>query len=50
VTRSASKSGRVLERRRSERVDSVIEDPEVDQELMRRLAARSGLWVPLVAR
>jgi signal transduction histidine kinase len=50
VTPSASKSGRVLERRRSERVDSVIEDPEVDQELMRRLAARSGLWVPLVAR
>ncbi len=50
VARSASKSGRVLERRRSERLDSVIEDPEVDQELMRRLAARSGLWVPLVAR
>jgi signal transduction histidine kinase len=50
VARSTSKSGRVLERRRSERLDSVIEDPEVDQDLMRRLAARSGLWVPLVAR
>jgi signal transduction histidine kinase len=48
--RAASKSGRVLERGRSERVDSVLDDPEVDHEVMRRFGARSGLWVPLVAR
>jgi signal transduction histidine kinase len=48
--RTASKSGRVLERGRSERVDSVLDDPEVDHDVMRRLRARSGLWVPLVAR
>jgi signal transduction histidine kinase len=47
---NASKSGRVLERRRSERVDSVIDDPEVSREVTRRLAARSGIWVPLIAR
>jgi signal transduction histidine kinase len=50
MSSSGSKSGRVLERRRSERVDSVLEDPEVNREITRRLAARSGLWVPLVAR
>jgi signal transduction histidine kinase len=50
MSSSGSKSGRVLERRRSERVDSVLDDPEVNREITRRLAARSGLWVPLVAR
>jgi signal transduction histidine kinase len=35
---------------RSERSDSVLDDPEVDHEIMRRFGARSGLWVPLVAR
>jgi signal transduction histidine kinase len=50
MPRAASKSGRVIERGRSERVDSVLDDPEVDHEVMRRLGARSGLWVPLVAR
>src|SRR5207253_7078203 len=39
-----------LERRRSERVDSVLEDPEVNREVTRRLAARTGVWVPLVVR
>jgi signal transduction histidine kinase len=48
MSSSGSKSGRVLERRRSERVDSVLDDPEVNREITRRLAARSGLWVPLV--
>jgi two-component system, NarL family, sensor histidine kinase DevS len=48
IRRSTSKSGRVLERRRSERVDSILEDPEVDQELARRFAATSGLYVPLI--
>jgi signal transduction histidine kinase len=46
--RAGSKSGRVLERRRSERVDSILEDPEVDRQLSRRLETRTGLWVPLL--
>ena len=50
MPRAASKSGRVIERGRSERVDSVLDDPEVDHEVMRRLGARTGLWVPLIAR
>jgi len=45
-----SKSGRVLGRRRSERVDSVLDDPEVDQLVTRQLGARTGLWVPLIVR
>jgi signal transduction histidine kinase len=44
----ASKAGRVLERGRSERVDSVLEDPEVDQQAARRLGVHSGIYVPLV--
>jgi signal transduction histidine kinase len=47
---SSAKSVRVLERRRSERVDSLIDDPEVDQEFTRRLGARTGLFVPLIVR
>jgi len=47
---SASKTGRVFERRRSERVDSVLEDPEIDQQVARRLGIHSALFVPLVAR
>jgi signal transduction histidine kinase len=47
---SSAKSMRVLERRRSERIDSLIDDPEVDQEFTRRLGARTGLFVPLVVR
>jgi signal transduction histidine kinase len=43
-----SKSGRVLVSRRSERVDSLLADPDVHQGISRRLGARSGLWVPLV--
>ena len=50
LSRSASKSGRVLERARSERVDSVIDDPDVDPETTRLVGARSGLWVPLIVR
>ena len=48
MSRSSSKSGRVLDRQRSETVDSVLEDPEVNREVTRRLAARTGLWVPLL--
>jgi signal transduction histidine kinase len=50
LSRSGSKAGRVLDRRRSERLDSVLDDPEVNREITRRLAARTGLWVPLVVR
>ncbi len=45
-----SKAGRVLERGRSERIDSVLDDPEVDQSAARRLGAHSALYVPLVVR
>ena len=48
LERSGSKCGRVLERRRAERVDSLLDDPEVDQDAARRLGARTGLYVPLV--
>jgi signal transduction histidine kinase len=46
--RHGSKSGRVLDRRRSERVDSTLEDVEVDQEVARRMGLRSGLFVPMI--
>jgi two-component system, NarL family, sensor histidine kinase DevS len=45
-----SKTLRVLERRRSERVDSTLDDPEVDQDAARRMGMRSALYVPLVLR
>jgi len=48
ISRTASKSGRVLERRRSERVDSVLDDAEIDRTISRLTGARTGLWVPLV--
>src|SRR5919204_1693955 len=50
LPRSLSKAGRVLERRQSERIDSILDDPEVHQETTRQLAATSGLYVPLLAR
>ena len=50
LDKDASKVGRVLARRRSERVDSMIEDLEVDQEVGRRLGARTGLYVPMILR
>jgi signal transduction histidine kinase len=49
LERAGSKSGRVLERQRAERVDSLGEDAEVDQDAARALGARAGLYVPLVA-
>ena len=45
-----SKTGRVLQRGRSERVDSVLDDPEIDQQAARRMGIRSALYVPLVVR
>jgi signal transduction histidine kinase len=45
-----SKTGRVLERRRSERVDSLIDDIEMDQEAGRKMGARTGVFVPMMLR
>jgi signal transduction histidine kinase len=45
-----SKTAHVMERGRSERVDSLLEDPEVNQDVARRLGANTGLYVPLRAR
>jgi signal transduction histidine kinase len=50
LERAGSKSGRVLERRRAERVDALLDDPEVDHAVARPLAARTGLYVPLLLR
>jgi two-component system, NarL family, sensor histidine kinase DevS len=49
-SRDNSKAGRVLTRRQSARIDSLLDDPEVDQEEARKIGARTGLYVPLVAR
>jgi signal transduction histidine kinase len=43
-----SKTGHVLARGRSERVDSMFDDPEVLVEVARRFEAVTGLYVPLV--
>ncbi len=48
LSRAGSKSGRVLDRRRSERIDSTLDDVEVDQEIARRMGLRSGLFVPMI--
>jgi two-component system, NarL family, sensor histidine kinase DevS len=48
ISRVASKSGRVLERGRSERVESVLDDVEIDRSVSRLIEARTGLWVPLL--
>jgi signal transduction histidine kinase len=45
-----SKSMRVLRRKQSERVDEVLDDPEVAQDAARLLRARTGLYVPLLVR
>jgi signal transduction histidine kinase len=44
-----SKAGRTLSRGRSERIDSLIDDPEVDQTAPRAVDASAALYVPLVA-
>jgi signal transduction histidine kinase len=50
LERAGSKSGRVLERRRSERVDRLLADSEVDYGIGRAIGARTGLYVPLIVR
>ena len=44
-----SKAGRTLARQRAERIDSLIDDPEVDQSAPRLVEATSALYVPLIA-
>jgi DNA-binding NarL/FixJ family response regulator len=48
IPRDGSKTGRVLERARSERVDTMIEDVEVYQPMARKMNARAGLFVPVL--
>jgi signal transduction histidine kinase len=48
--RSSSKAGRVLDRGRRERIDSLFDDPEIHQDSARLLRATTGLYVPLLAR
>ena len=43
-----SRQGRTFARGRSERIDSVLEDPEMDQVLAGRVGAVAALFVPLV--
>lgn len=46
---SESKAARVLGRAKSERIDSLLEDPEVDQASARRAGGLTALVIPLVA-
>ena len=50
LPRASSKAGRVLARGHSERIDSLIDDPEVHQDATRQFGSRTGLYVPLLAR
>jgi signal transduction histidine kinase len=50
IERRTSKLGRVLERQQSARVDSLFDDPDVDQSEIRFMGARTGLYAPLIAR
>jgi signal transduction histidine kinase len=45
---SESKHARVIARGKSERIDSLLEDPEVDQVVARRLGGVTALLIPLV--
>jgi signal transduction histidine kinase len=46
----SSKAGRVFMRGHRERVDSIVEDPEVHQDATRHFGVTTGLYVPLTAR
>jgi two-component system, NarL family, sensor histidine kinase DevS len=50
LERERSKAGRTLSRRRSERIDALIDDPEVDQTVPRLIDATAALYVPLLVR
>jgi DNA-binding CsgD family transcriptional regulator/GAF domain-containing protein len=48
LPQEGSKTGRVFGRRRSERVDSLIDDVEAYQPLARQVEARAALYVPML--
>ena len=50
IDQSASKVGRVLERGQTERVDAMVDDPEVDQRVARELGVTSAMYLPLTVR
>jgi signal transduction histidine kinase len=50
LARDASKTGRVFGRGRSERIDSVLDDPEMDHAAAREIGMTAALYVPMVAR
>jgi signal transduction histidine kinase len=50
VSGVGTKSARVLERRQSERVDSMVEDLEIEPDLKRLMGGRAALFVPLLLR
>ena len=45
-----TKVGRVLDRGHTERVDAVVDDPEVDQRVARALGIASAMYLPLTVR
>jgi two-component system, NarL family, sensor histidine kinase UhpB len=47
---SESKDAKVFARRKSERIDSVLDDPEIDQVLTHRVGGVTGLFVPLISQ
>jgi signal transduction histidine kinase len=47
---STTKTGRVLERGHTERVDTVVDDPEVDQQIARELGVTTAIYLPLSVR
>jgi len=50
LEQARSKAGRTLARRRPERIDSLIDDPEIDQTAPRLVEATAALYVPLIVR
>jgi signal transduction histidine kinase len=48
LEQARSKAGRTLARRRPERIDSLIDDPEIDQTAPRLVDAKAALYVPLL--
>ena len=50
VSGTMSKSARILERKRSERVDSLVDDHEVEVEVARRMHGNAAIYVPLMLR
>ena len=46
----STKVGRVLERGHIERVDSVVDDPEIDQRVARDLGITTAIYLPLTVR